>query len=68
MFTKNSQYKYCPKFRTCPKKSIIDRPGIYNLQTRTVTFPDQEKLLGKVNLRYLNLVFAIFMKFLFLTK
>ena len=24
-------------------KSIIYRPHIYNLQTRTVTFPDQEK-------------------------
>ena len=30
-------------------KSIIYGPGIYNLQTRTVTFPDQEKLLGKVD-------------------
>ena len=25
------------------------RPGIYNLQTRTVTFPGQEKLLEKVD-------------------
>ena len=30
-------------------KSIIYRPGIYNLQTRTVTFPDQEKLIEKVD-------------------
>ena len=30
-------------------KSIICRPGIYNLQTRTVTFPHQEKLLEKVD-------------------
>ena len=30
------------------------RPGIYNLQTRTSTFPDQEKLLERVNLRYLK--------------
>ena len=35
-------------------KSIIYRPGIYNLQTRTVTFPDQEKLRQKVDLRYLK--------------
>ena len=33
---------------------IICRPGIYNLQTRTVTFPYQEKLLEKVDLRYLK--------------
>ena len=36
------------------KKSIIYRPVIYNLQTRTSTFPDQEKLLEGVNLRYLK--------------
>ena len=29
------------------KKSITFRPGIHNLQTRTVLFPDQEKLLEK---------------------
>ena len=28
-------------------KIIIYKPGMYNLQTRTVTFPDQEKLLEK---------------------
>ena len=33
---------------------IFYRPGIYNLQTRTVTFPVQEKLLEKINLRYLK--------------
>ena len=36
------------------KKSILYRPDIYNLQTRTVTFPDQEKLLEKIDLRYLK--------------
>ena len=36
------------------KKSIIYRPVIYNLQTRTSTFPDQEKLLERVDLRYLK--------------
>ena len=33
---------------------MIYRPGIDNLLTRTVTFPDQEKLLEKVDLRYLK--------------
>ena len=33
---------------------MIYRPGIYNLQTRTSTFQDQEKLLERVNLRYLK--------------
>ena len=33
---------------------MIYRPGIYNLQTRTLTFPEQEKLLEKLNLRYLK--------------
>ena len=32
------------------------RPGIYNLQSRTVTFPDQEKLVQKVDLRYLKTI------------
>ena len=27
---------------------------MYNLQTRTSTFPEQEKLLQKLNLRYLK--------------
>ena len=36
------------------KKNITYRPGIYNLQTRTSTFQDQEKLLEKVYLRYLK--------------
>ena len=30
------------------------RPAIYKLQTRTVAFPDQEKLLEKIDLRYLK--------------
>ena len=51
---KTLKYKYCPKFRTCQNKSIIYRPGIYNLQTRTLTFLEQEKLLEKLNLRYLK--------------
>ena len=34
--------------------SKIYRPGIYNIQTRTSTFPDQEKLLERVNLRYVK--------------
>ena len=35
-------------------KNTINRPGIYNLQTRTVIFPYQEKLLEKIDLRYLK--------------
>ena len=35
-------------------KSIIYRPGIYNLQTRTLAFLEQKKLLEKLNLRYLE--------------
>ena len=34
--------------------SKIYRPGIYNIQTRTSTFPDQEKLLEIVKLRFLK--------------
>ena len=37
-------------------KSITYRHGIYNLQRRTLTFPDQEKLLEKVNWRYLKML------------
>ena len=31
---------------------MIYQPGICNLQTRTVTFPDQKKLLEKIDLTY----------------
>ena len=31
-------------------------PGIYNLQTKNVTFPDQKKLLEKIDLRYLKML------------
>ena len=41
-------------FGHAQNKSIIYRSDIYNLQTRTSTFPDQEKLLERVNLRYLK--------------
>ena len=41
-------------FRNVQNKSITYRPGIYNLQTRTLTIPQQEKLLEKLNLRYLK--------------
>ena len=30
-------------------RSITYRPGLLNLQTRTVSFPDQDKLLEKVD-------------------
>ena len=35
-------------------KGLIYRPGIYDLETRTLTFPEQEKLLEKVDLIYLK--------------
>ena len=35
---------------------MIYRPVIYNLQTRTLKFSEQEKLLEKVNLRYLKVL------------
>ena len=35
-------------------KIIFYRAGISNLQTRTSTFPDQEKLLERVNIRDLK--------------
>ena len=35
---------------------MIYRPGICNLQPRTLIFPEQEKLLEKVNLRYLKML------------
>ena len=41
LLLKTLKYKYYPKFRTCPK--------YFTDQTRTVTFPDQEKLLEKVD-------------------
>ena len=33
---------------------MIYRPDIYNIQTRTLPFPEQERVLEKVNLRYLR--------------
>ena len=41
LFIKNTQH--------VQNRSIICRPAIYDLQTRTVTFPGQEKLLEKVD-------------------
>ena len=35
-------------FADVPNKIIIYRPGVQKLQTGTVSFPDQEKLLEKV--------------------
>ena len=43
-------------FGVVKSKSIIYRPGIYNLQARTLTFPEQEKLLEKLILRYLKML------------
>ena len=49
MFTKTQKYKYCPNFGHAQNKSIIFTPGIHNLQTRTVTYPNQKKWLKKVD-------------------
>ena len=46
---KTLKYKYCSKFRTCSKLNIIYRPGIFNLETRTITVPGQKELLSKVD-------------------
>ena len=35
-------------FGDVQNENKIYRPAIYNLQTRTVTFPDQQKLLEKI--------------------
>ena len=35
---------------------MIYGPVIYNLQTRTETFPDLEKLLEKIDSRYLKML------------
>ena len=51
---KTLKYKYRPKFRNVQNKRIIYRPGMYNLQIRTSTFPGQEKLPERTNLRYLK--------------
>ena len=54
MFTKNTDVNILQNFEHVQNKSIIYRPVICNLQTRTVTFPDQEKLLENIDLRYLK--------------
>ena len=50
----HSNINIVQNFGHLQNKCVIYRPGIYNLQTRTVTFPDQEKLLEKIDLRYLK--------------
>ena len=54
LFTKTLKYKYRPKFRNVQNKSIIYKPNIYNLRTRTETYPDQGKLLQEIDLRNLK--------------
>ena len=48
-FQKHSNINIAQNFGHVQIKSIIYRPGIYNLQTRTLAIPDQEKLLEKVD-------------------
>ena len=52
--SKDPNINIVQNFGHVQNKSIVYRPGIYNLQTRTSTFPNQEKLLEKLNLRYLK--------------
>ena len=51
LFTKkkHSNINIVQNFGHAQNKSIIYRHGIYNLQTGTVAFPDQELLLEKVD-------------------
>ena len=53
-YSKHSNINIVQNFAHVQNKGLIYRPSIYNLQTATVTFPVQEKLLEKVNLRYLK--------------
>ena len=52
--SKDPNINIVQNFGHVQNKSIIYRPDIYNLQTRTLTFPEQEKLLEKVDLIYLK--------------
>ena len=56
LFIEHSNINIVQNFGHTQNKSIIYRSGIYNLQTRTLTFPEQEKLLEKLNLRYLKML------------
>ena len=50
LFTKNTQRKKLPKVWDMSKiRYIISRPDTYNMQTRIILFPDQEKLLQQVD-------------------
>ena len=53
---KHSNINIVQNFGRVQNKSTIYRPDIYNLQTRTLTFQGQGKLLEKVNLRYLKML------------
>ena len=46
---KHANINIVQNFGHVQNKSIIYRPSIYNLQTRTVTLPHQEKLFEKVD-------------------
>ena len=54
MFIENLKYSFVQNSGHVQNKSILYRPGIYNLQTGTLTFPEKEKLLEKLDLRYLK--------------
>ena len=48
VYWKHSNKDIVQNFGHVQNKSIIYRPAMYNLQTRTVKSPDQEKLIEKV--------------------
>ena len=49
MSTKDNHINLAQNFGHVQNKSMIYLSGINNLQTRTVSFPDQEKVLEKVD-------------------
>ena len=53
-FTKAKSRTLVQNFGHAQNKNIIYWPVIYNLKTRTLTFPDQEKLLEKVDLGHIK--------------
>ena len=51
---KHSNINIVQSFGHVQNKSIIYRPDIYNLKTRTSTFPDEEKIARKSKLKILK--------------
>ena len=51
---KHSNINIVQNFGHVQNKSIIHRPGIHNLQTRTLTFPKTGKIARKSKLKILK--------------